>query len=130
MARAAVVVGFRNMYVVELLGWVLARAFIIAGSCCRTTADPFLAWSFFIAWYYMLTLLLSPTNMAPRFPTPPPQLPYRVVEVNPLTKGELQWSDYKKVPVIKMDEQEVVVDSTAIISRLAAEVEAAAAKGR
>jgi glutathione S-transferase len=51
------------------------------------------------------------------------QLPYKVVEVNPLTKSELKWSTYKKVPVMKLDE-EVVVDSSAIISRLASEVEA------
>jgi microsomal prostaglandin-E synthase 2 len=53
------------------------------------------------------------------------QLPYYTVEVNPLTKGELTWSSYKKVPVVKLDE-EVVVDSSTIISRLAAEVEAVA----
>lgn len=52
------------------------------------------------------------------------KLPYRVIEVNPLLKGELKWSDYKKVPVVKMDD-EVVVDSSAIISRLAAELDAA-----
>ena len=51
------------------------------------------------------------------------QLPYKVVEVNPLTKGELKWSTYKKVPVMKLD-AEVVVDSSAIISRLASEMEA------
>jgi glutathione S-transferase len=54
-----------------------------------------------------------------------PQIPYQVIEVNPLTKAELKWSDYKKVPVIKMD-GEVLKDSNVIISRLAAEVEAAA----
>ncbi|EFJ44640.1 hypothetical protein VOLCADRAFT_82699 [Volvox carteri f. nagariensis] len=46
------------------------------------------------------------------------KLPYTVIEVNPLTKGELKWSSYKKVPVVKLDE-EVVVDSSAIMSRLA-----------
>ncbi|KAG2490256.1 hypothetical protein HYH03_011380 [Edaphochlamys debaryana] len=51
------------------------------------------------------------------------KLPYTVIEVNPLTKGELKWSTYKKVPVVKLDE-EVVVDSSAIMSRLATDVAA------
>lgn len=46
---------------------------------------------------------------------------------------ELKWSTYKKVPVMQ-SEKGVVNDSSAIISALAAEVEAAAAaeaaKGR
>lgn len=58
-----------------------------------------------------------------------PQLPYRVVEVNPLTKGELKWSSYRKVPVLTLGESEackgeVLVDSSAIMSRLAAELAA------
>lgn len=52
------------------------------------------------------------------------KLPYRVVEVNPLTKSELKWSQYKKVPVIVLDDNEQVNDSSAIISRLAAELAA------
>lgn len=52
------------------------------------------------------------------------QLPYTTIEVNPLTKGELRWSTYRKVPVVKL-EDEVLVDSSAIISRLAAELRAA-----
>lgn len=52
------------------------------------------------------------------------QIPYHAIEVNPLTKSELKWSkEYRKVPVVKLDD-EVVVDSSAIISRLAAEIEA------
>lgn len=50
------------------------------------------------------------------------KIPYRCVEVNPLTKGELKWSNYKKVPVILMDNIQIN-DSSAIISRLAAELE-------
>jgi microsomal prostaglandin-E synthase 2 len=50
------------------------------------------------------------------------QLPYSTVEVNPLTKGELRWSSYRKVPVVQMGD-EVLVDSSAIISRLAAELQ-------
>ena len=62
-------------------------------------------------------------------PTPDqhlPQIPYRAVEVNPLTKKELKWSAHRKVPVAMLDE-EVLLDSSAIVSRLAAEAEAAKA---
>jgi glutathione S-transferase len=50
------------------------------------------------------------------------QIPYHTVEVNPLTKKQLQWSDYRKVPVALLD-GEAVADSTAIITRLAAELD-------
>jgi len=53
-------------------------------------------------------------------------MPYSTVEVNPITKGELSWSAYRKVPVVKLD-GDVVVDSSAIISRLQAELDAAQA---
>ncbi|KAK9909946.1 hypothetical protein WJX75_009890 [Coccomyxa subellipsoidea] len=49
------------------------------------------------------------------------KIPYRTVEVSPLTKKQLKWSDYRKVPVALLD-GEPVTDSTAIITRLAAEV--------
>ncbi|KAL6765880.1 glutathione S-transferase [Haematococcus lacustris] len=55
------------------------------------------------------------------------KVPYSVVEVNPLTKSELKWSSYKKVPVIKLEDGDVVADSSIIISRIAAEVEASKA---
>ena len=42
--------------------------------------------------------------------------------MNPLTKAELKWSEYKKVPVIVLDGSEQVNDSSLIISRLAAEL--------
>lgn len=46
------------------------------------------------------------------------RIPYEVVEVNPLTKKETKaFTDYRKVPVCKIN-GEVVVDSSAIISRL------------
>ena len=51
------------------------------------------------------------------------QIPYRTVEVSPLTKEQLKWSDYRKVPVALLDGEQVV-DSTAIITRLAAELDA------
>ncbi|KAL4420807.1 hypothetical protein ABPG75_010463 [Micractinium tetrahymenae] len=56
------------------------------------------------------------------------KIPYRCVEVNPLTKAELKWSDYKKVPVVLVDGEQVN-DSSAIISRLAAEIEARQRQG-
>lgn len=45
-----------------------------------------------------------------------------------MTKGELKWSKYKKVPVVVIDGEQVN-DSSAIISRLAAEVESAGGSG-
>ena len=45
------------------------------------------------------------------------------MEVSPLTKEQLKWSDYRKVPVALLDGEQVV-DSTAIITRLAAELHA------
>ncbi len=55
------------------------------------------------------------------------QIPYRAVEVNPLTKKELKWGAHRKVPVAMLDE-EVLLDSSVIVSRLAAEAEAAKAQ--
>ncbi|XVE63968.1 hypothetical protein DITRI_Ditri07aG0063200 [Diplodiscus trichospermus] len=44
-------------------------------------------------------------------------IPYKVVEVNPLSKKEIKWSDYKKVPILMVDGQQLV-DSSAIIDQL------------
>ena len=49
-----------------------------------------------------------------------PQIPYRTVEVSPLTKSELKWGPFRKVPVAVLD-GEPLADSSAIVSRLAAE---------
>ena len=50
------------------------------------------------------------------------QIPYQTVEVGPIFKSELKkWTKYRKVPVAVLD-GETVADSSAIISRLAAEV--------
>lgn len=49
-------------------------------------------------------------------------MPYSCVEVNPLTKAELKWSDYKKVPVVLLDGVKQVNDSSRIISQLQAEL--------
>ncbi|KAK1296554.1 hypothetical protein QJS10_CPB15g00395 [Acorus calamus] len=42
---------------------------------------------------------------------------YKVVEVNPISKKELKWSDYKKVPILVVDGEQLV-DSTEIIEKL------------
>lgn len=45
------------------------------------------------------------------------QIPYKIVEVNPINKKEIKWSDYKKVPILIVDGEEMV-DSSDIINRL------------
>ncbi|XP_071734709.1 uncharacterized protein [Rutidosis leptorrhynchoides] len=44
-------------------------------------------------------------------------VPYKVVEVNPFSKKEIKWSEYKKVPILMVD-GEPLVDSSAIIDQL------------
>ncbi|KAI4351030.1 hypothetical protein L6164_005419 [Bauhinia variegata] len=44
-------------------------------------------------------------------------IPYKVVEVNPLSKKEIKWSDYKKVPILMVDGEQLN-DSSAIIDKL------------
>ncbi|XP_072958608.1 uncharacterized protein [Typha angustifolia] len=44
-------------------------------------------------------------------------IPYKVVEVNPLSKKEIKWSDYKKVPILVVDGEQMV-DSSDIINKL------------
>ncbi|KAF5734030.1 prostaglandin E synthase 2-like [Tripterygium wilfordii] len=48
-------------------------------------------------------------------------IPYKVVEVNPLSKKEIKWSDYKKVPILMVD-GERLVDSSAIIDQLSEKI--------
>lgn len=38
-------------------------------------------------------------------------VPYKVVEVNPIFKKEIKWSEYKKVPILMVDGVQMV-DST------------------
>ncbi|XP_059460661.1 uncharacterized protein LOC132189862 [Corylus avellana] len=45
------------------------------------------------------------------------KIPYEVVEVNPISKKEIKWSDYKKVPILKIDGEQMV-DSSDIIDKL------------
>nr|PNR34347.1 hypothetical protein PHYPA_024164 [Physcomitrium patens] len=47
---------------------------------------------------------------------------YRVVEVNPMGKKEIKWSDYQKVPILVVD-GEALKDSTAIITELTRRIE-------
>ena len=54
------------------------------------------------------------------------QIPYRTVEVSPLSKKELKWGNHRKVPVAVLD-GDILQDSSLIISRLAAELEASQA---
>ncbi|CAK7346153.1 unnamed protein product [Dovyalis caffra] len=44
-------------------------------------------------------------------------IPYKVVEVNPISKKEIKWSDYRKVPILKVDGEQMV-DSSEIIDKL------------
>ncbi|XP_062021620.1 uncharacterized protein LOC133738176 [Rosa rugosa] len=44
-------------------------------------------------------------------------IPYKVMEVNPMSKKEIKWSDYKKVPILKVDDEQMV-DSSDIIDKL------------
>ncbi|KAK6115172.1 hypothetical protein DH2020_007441 [Rehmannia glutinosa] len=44
-------------------------------------------------------------------------IPYKVVEVNPISKKEIKWSDYKKVPILMVDGEQLV-DSSDIINKL------------
>ena len=51
------------------------------------------------------------------------KIPYRAVEVDPLGKSELKWSDYKKVPVILLDGSRQLNNSSSIISQLAVDIQ-------
>lgn len=44
-------------------------------------------------------------------------IPFKVVEVNPINKKEIKWSDYKKVPILTVDGEQIV-DSSDIIDKL------------
>eukprot|EP00252_Welwitschia_mirabilis_P013374 TRINITY_DN29455_c0_g1_i1.p1 TRINITY_DN29455_c0_g1~~TRINITY_DN29455_c0_g1_i1.p1 ORF type:complete len:335 (-),score=61.71 TRINITY_DN29455_c0_g1_i1:477-1481(-) len=44
-------------------------------------------------------------------------LPYKIIEVNPISKKEIKWSDYKKVPILMVDGTQLN-DSSAIIEKL------------
>ncbi|XP_057516102.1 uncharacterized protein LOC130797514 [Amaranthus tricolor] len=44
-------------------------------------------------------------------------IPYKVVEVNPISKKEIKWSEYKKVPILTV-EGELMVNSSDIIDTL------------
>ncbi|GMI91344.1 hypothetical protein like AT5G42150 [Hibiscus trionum] len=44
-------------------------------------------------------------------------IPYKVVEYNPISKNGIEWPDYKKLPVLKVDGEQMV-DSSDIINKL------------
>lgn len=44
-------------------------------------------------------------------------IPYKIVEVNPISKKEIKWSDYTKVPILKVNGEQMV-DSSDIIDKL------------
>ncbi|XP_051150827.1 uncharacterized protein LOC127265170 [Andrographis paniculata] len=46
---------------------------------------------------------------------------YQIVEVNPINKKEIKWSDYKKVPILMVDGEQLV-DSSVIIDKLAKKI--------
>ncbi|OAY32163.1 prostaglandin E synthase 2 [Manihot esculenta] len=48
-------------------------------------------------------------------------IPYKVVEVNPISKKEIKWSDYKKVPILMVDGEQLV-DSSVIIDKLRSKI--------
>uniref|UniRef100_A0A3B4ZA83 Prostaglandin E synthase 2 n=1 Tax=Stegastes partitus TaxID=144197 RepID=A0A3B4ZA83_9TELE len=45
-------------------------------------------------------------------------LPYEVVEVNPVMRQEIKWSEYRKVPILMVDGDVQLNDSSVIISSL------------
>ena len=56
------------------------------------------------------------------------RIPYKVVEVNPLTKGEIKFSkDYRKVPIVVFDGLQVN-DSSPIIEHISEDVVKASSK--
>ncbi|KAL9275909.1 Prostaglandin E synthase 2-like protein [Drosera capensis] len=55
-------------------------------------------------------------------------IPYKVVEVNPISKKEIKWSDDKKVPILSVD-GEKLVNSSDIIATLFERIDAEKATG-
>lgn len=41
-------------------------------------------------------------------------IPYKVVEVHPFSKKEIKWSNYKKVPILVVDGEQLV-DSSGLL---------------
>lgn len=84
---------------------VASSTYIWAGQCFHETPWPLLI-------LFTSVMICSPV-----------QIPYRTVEVSPLSKKELKWSEHRKVPIAVLDD-DILQDSSLIISRLAAEIEA------
>ncbi|CAI9116958.1 OLC1v1018257C1 [Oldenlandia corymbosa var. corymbosa] len=49
-------------------------------------------------------------------------IPYKVVEVNPISKKEIKWSDYKKVPILMVDGEQMV-NSSEILDELSQRID-------
>ncbi|KAL3640999.1 hypothetical protein CASFOL_015967 [Castilleja foliolosa] len=49
-------------------------------------------------------------------------IPYTIVEVNPISKKEIKWSDYKKVPILMVDGEQLV-NSSEIINKLKTKIQ-------
>ncbi|XP_020245727.1 prostaglandin E synthase 2-like isoform X2 [Asparagus officinalis] len=45
-------------------------------------------------------------------------IPYKIVEVNPLSKKEIKWSDYQKVPILVVDGQQMIDSSGIYVGNL------------
>uniref|UniRef100_A0A3Q1I029 Prostaglandin E synthase 2 n=2 Tax=Anabas testudineus TaxID=64144 RepID=A0A3Q1I029_ANATE len=45
-------------------------------------------------------------------------LPYEIVEVNPVMRKEIKWSTYRKVPILMVDDEVQLNDSSVIISSI------------
>lgn len=45
-------------------------------------------------------------------------IPYKVIEVNPISKKEIKWSDYKKVPILMVDGEQLVDSSGSCLNSL------------
>nr|XP_016510195.1 PREDICTED: prostaglandin E synthase 2-like [Nicotiana tabacum] len=51
-------------------------------------------------------------------------IPYKIIEVNPISRKEIKWSDYQKVPIVIVD-GETMLDSSDIIDKLFEKVRSA-----
>lgn len=48
--------------------------------------------------YLMIDVVFPPSAFLDYY-----KIPHKVVEVNPISKKEIKWSDYKKVPILMVD---------------------------
>jgi len=55
-----------------------------------------------VSWFPLLIFLIA----LPAF-LDYHDIPYKVVEVNPLSKKEIKWSEYQKVPILVVDGEQL-----------------------